>query len=1060
MKGKYIIISLLVALLVITVIKMMQYEKSIREEKIIRVFVDDDSGPLLSKLPSEKLQNKALASEYNFMAVGNYFRSLITDKYINKDKYYWEDIYLKGVNIGAAMPGKFPAEFSLSFDEYLQWFVLIGEMNANVIRTYTILPPEFYTALTFYNLHHMDKVLYLMQGVWAKIPPDENYYDEEYTRNFQKEIINVIDVIHGKAVLEKERGKASGIYASDVSPYIAGILLGREWEPVAVHHTNLINNNNQYNGDFICVNDGNPMEAWLAEMMDFAISYETQQYQWQHPMSFVNWLPLDPMYHHTEIIENSKVREYDNDLESIDFRKFNTTALFAPGIFASYHAYPYYPDYIYLQESYNREKNITGASDPFLGYLRELKEHLPGIPLVIAEYGIPSSRGNSHVTPTGFDQGGHSEAEQAGLSLVLTQDIFDAQCAGAIYFEWIDEWFKHNWLVMDFEQPFHHRKLWHNMENPEQNFGVFAIESRTKTMDGKTDDWQDITAAGDEIKLSAGADPAYFYLASVLPEFNFEKNNLYIALDIYDKDKGDHRLPFTEKEFENGFEYLLEFRSKDEAEILVDEPFSVFTDIYNDHVPVYASKQNHNGEYTHQLLLTNRSRETLLGDRVDSIMVNRGLLVHGNSSLPGHSNSDWYFNDSSFTFELRLDWHLINVSDPSHIYVLDDIEGTPEIEFSETTGFELFLFVTDKEDRIIYQYPESSPFSYVWEGWEIPEYKSRLKPVYDTLQQYFAEVKPALQHDPENIIEESIQITDFYNNKRGAISLVFDNAGYSQYQLALPVLQKYHLKGSFGIIPDFLDESPGLYEYDEGVRLKRLSLKELRAISEEGNEITFQPENAQAFNPDAFTLLRNNTPLTSMHLHGNNNFELPLPSSIIFKRSDCKTNQMLNTYSGIRYSLVNTGIDQKQLYNLLENNIDQWTILVYHHFYEDSLQFRNITGDISEKYFLEKSDFEKQVRLVRNMDFWIAPESAVFKYLKEKQVSVIEINRYQNYIFFKVINQLDRDVYDQPLSIEFKTGARLIKVTGSLNDGTYTNRANGILFNVVPGKEITMEIIE
>ena len=81
------------------------------------------------------------------------------------------------------------------------------------------------------------------------------------------------------------------------------------------------------------------------------------------------------------------------------------------------------------------------------------------MPLIIAEYGLPSSRGNSHYTTLGLNQGGHSEQEQAKLSWQLTKDIYDTKCGGAIFFEWIDEWFKFNWMVMDFEQPYERRKL-------------------------------------------------------------------------------------------------------------------------------------------------------------------------------------------------------------------------------------------------------------------------------------------------------------------------------------------------------------------------------------------------------------------------------------------------------------------------------------------------------------------------------------------------------------------------------------------------------------------------
>lgn len=45
---------------------------------------------------------------------------------------------------------------------------------------------------------------------------------------------------------------------------------------------------------------------------------------------------------------------------------------------------------------------------------------------------------------------------------------------------------------MDFEVPANRRKFWHNMENPEQNFGVIAVEQRSKIVDGKSDDWSEM----------------------------------------------------------------------------------------------------------------------------------------------------------------------------------------------------------------------------------------------------------------------------------------------------------------------------------------------------------------------------------------------------------------------------------------------------------------------------------------------------------------------------------------------------------------------------------------
>ncbi len=50
------------------------------------------------------------------------------------------------MNLGVAVPGKFPAEFSLSFSGYLNLVGhMIGEMNSNVIRyLYHYWPPGIF----------------------------------------------------------------------------------------------------------------------------------------------------------------------------------------------------------------------------------------------------------------------------------------------------------------------------------------------------------------------------------------------------------------------------------------------------------------------------------------------------------------------------------------------------------------------------------------------------------------------------------------------------------------------------------------------------------------------------------------------------------------------------------------------------------------------------------------------------------------------------------------------------------------------------------------------------
>ena len=144
MKGKFIVIALLILVLAFTVYKMMEFESSIRQERTVKLYIEDESKPLLAKLSDEEMINAAIHSDFYFATDGDYFKMLKVKFVENERQTYWEDVFIKGVNLGVAVPGKFPAEFSLTFTEYLEWLNLIGEMNANTIRTYTILPPEFY----------------------------------------------------------------------------------------------------------------------------------------------------------------------------------------------------------------------------------------------------------------------------------------------------------------------------------------------------------------------------------------------------------------------------------------------------------------------------------------------------------------------------------------------------------------------------------------------------------------------------------------------------------------------------------------------------------------------------------------------------------------------------------------------------------------------------------------------------------------------------------------------------------------------------------------------------
>jgi hypothetical protein len=76
------------------------------------------------------------------------------------------------------------------------------------------------------------------------------------------------------------------------------------------------------------------------------------------------------------------------------------------GYFANYHAYPYYPDFMNLDPGYQAYRDRHGACS-YAAYLADLKAHTRGIPLLIGEYGVPTSRGVAHQQPQGIHHGGY-----------------------------------------------------------------------------------------------------------------------------------------------------------------------------------------------------------------------------------------------------------------------------------------------------------------------------------------------------------------------------------------------------------------------------------------------------------------------------------------------------------------------------------------------------------------------------------------------------------------------------------------------------------------------------
>ena len=708
----------------------------------------------------------------------------------------WSPLWIKAVNLGAALPGKFASEFPPNDSTYERWIALIAQMGANTIRVYTIHPPHFYAALRSWNLAHPTRPLWLIHGVWTELPPgkkEEKYDDPKWLNQFHSETQHVVALIHGDAVIQPVPGHASGAYLADVSPWTIGYIIGREWEPYSVVAYNALNpRKTSYAGRYIATSGANPLEAWLAEQCDFLAAFEMDRYNAQRPVAYTNWPTLDPLAHPTETTKAQELallkargekivelpKEYDNDAAGLDAVKMRATSAFPAGVFASYHAYPYYPDFISVDPGYLKARSSEGPSNYF-GYLRALVTHHGDMPVVISEYGVPSSRGIGHFQPQGWNHGGLTEQQQATINARLTRDIYESGAAGAGLFELIDEWFKKNWIVIDFEYPLDRKQLWLNPLDAEENYGVVAMRAGSKssriTIDGDSTDWRGqtplyaATAAVPGVpvplqlkSLRVRYDEAYVYLRLDVGRIDWTRAHYHIGIDTYRVDLGDTRLPKTGSRAPVGLEFVLDIGGPNGTQLLVDHPYNPYRGvvipgskpsatqyIYNAPLRTVA---NDKGQWDSVVVVPNRRRVGRDGTIYPAISYNRNRLLFARQSET--TLADWFADAATGVIEVRLPWGMLQVVDPSARSVLFGNPKTGKVAGATTDGFRFVVESYDPSkpqsgaDRLPRGTGSSgfgNPALWSWSPWETPRWYAELKPLFSAMQKTFAAIP---EHPP------------------------------------------------------------------------------------------------------------------------------------------------------------------------------------------------------------------------------------------------------------------------------------------------------------------------
>ena len=664
----------------------------------------------------------------------------------------WEPFEIKGVNIGSGEPGEWSTDFDIDEESYYRWFGYIQEMGANTIRVYTIQSDEFYNAFYAYN-QGREVPLYLLHGVWVNDYVQNSHmdaYDERFFDTLIEDCRTLVDVLHGnkKISLGRYASAGSGTYKHDISPWVIGYILGVEWEGQTVEFTNQ-NYKDQpeytsYTGKYMYTDaDASAFETLLCRVGDTIIEYESERYKQQRLVAFSNWATTDPFEYPVEL------SLFFSKCSTVDIENILCKEKFLSGQFASYHIYPYHPDYL----NYVMDWTPFGIDTPldfvdeegrlnsYRAYLTALTNHHT-TPVVISEFGVSTGRGLAQKDAnTGRNQGHMSETEQGEAIAECYEDIVAAGCAGCCVFSWQDEWFKRTWNTM-YAIDMTRNPYWSDYQTNEQYFGLLSFDPGADRcisyVDGDISEWtaEDLVVQGENASLSMKYDERFIYLLIYKQGLNLESETLYIPIDTTPKSGSN----FCREEnlfFDRDADFLIRIHGKEDSEILVQERYEAlrstysryaygFGTYYKENIPDVDSPKFVDVNMILQLkTFYSKDDPTALGETFPT-----GQLRYGNAN-PESDDFDSLadFIHSGDYVEIKIPWQLLNFSDPSKMAIHDDYyDGNYGINYITIDTMYIGLSSASMDRRI-------NLCPVLLEGWgNKVTYHERLKPSYYILQ--------------------------------------------------------------------------------------------------------------------------------------------------------------------------------------------------------------------------------------------------------------------------------------------------------------------------------------
>ncbi len=664
----------------------------------------------------------------------------------------YQDVRLRGVEVSSALPGHHFSDYAATVDDYARWLDQIDELGANTVVVTQLMDDEFYDALLEHNQSN-DEPLLLVQGIMAEEELEQasaNAYDSGLMDRLIKQGKVVVDAIHGQRDVSAVGIGGSGTYRSDVSTWVAALLVVDEFDVDNVAYTDHSTvRDGAYTGTYFSTSEeATVFEAMLAEVMDRVVAYETTKYDVQRPIGFTSSPQTDPL-----VFADSYARQIPKYV-CVDAEHVVPTEQSSAGRLCAYRiagVVDELPTRLADEWKQRHAEQLAVLDKQALygGYLRLLAAY-HSMPL-IGLFSSSTARATADARVAPMNEQGQGKALCA-----VSEELDNARWSGTIVSSWQDVWERSSWNTK-FAVYDTNTHLWHDLQTPTQCNGLLAFDPSAEpvcVLDGSDDEWEeeDVIARADATEDAAAngaSDDGTTQAGAITVSARYDAEGLYllvsgvtdqqsafVPLDV-SREVGVLSSTKPELSFKRDAEFVLCLEGPTNSRLLVlsrydatRQRFLYDAEGIDPFVEIIPASDT-----TFVVERLAASTDTLLGEQEYAQnkhtaigFYEAGILAHGN----GNPSSDDYDSRADVCYgencvEVRLPWLMLNVGDPSNMLAHRDYYDHYGVQFKKTSKIYMGVCAGGQTGEVAME-----PLAV--RGWKRVKYRERLKQSYAMVQ--------------------------------------------------------------------------------------------------------------------------------------------------------------------------------------------------------------------------------------------------------------------------------------------------------------------------------------